>query len=106
VSGIQRPDQEAYFLPIARKARQVTDLPIILVGGFRSREVMERVLDEGTADFISLCRPLIREPDLPNRIRDGQAAATCISCNQCWPRAGELGISCHYQPKPEQEEDE
>jgi 2,4-dienoyl-CoA reductase-like NADH-dependent reductase (Old Yellow Enzyme family) len=104
-AGIRRPDQEAYFLPIARKARQVTDLPILLVGGLRSREVMERVLDEGTADFISLCRPLIREPDLPNRIRAGQAAATCISCNQCWPRAGELGISCHYRPEAEGEEE-
>jgi 2,4-dienoyl-CoA reductase-like NADH-dependent reductase (Old Yellow Enzyme family) len=105
VAGIRRPDQEAYFLPIARKARQVTDLPIILVGGFRSREVMERVLDEGTADFIAICRPLIREPDLPNRIRDGQAAATCISCNRCRPLPGELGISCHYHPESEQDKE-
>jgi 2,4-dienoyl-CoA reductase-like NADH-dependent reductase (Old Yellow Enzyme family) len=102
--GIRTPDQEAYFLPIARKARLVTDLPIILVGGFRSREVMERVLDEGSADFISLCRPLIREPDLPNRLQAGQDAATCISCNQCWPRPGEKGISCHYRPEQEQEQ--
>jgi 2,4-dienoyl-CoA reductase-like NADH-dependent reductase (Old Yellow Enzyme family) len=95
--GIRGQDQEAYFLPIARKARYVTDLPILLVGGMRSREVMERVLEEGSADVISLCRPLIREPDLPNRLRDGQREATCVSCNQCWPREGELGISCHYQ---------
>jgi len=103
--GIRQPDQEAYFLPIARKARQVTDLPIILVGGLRSREVMERVLDEGSADFISLSRPLIREPDLPSRLQAGQPAATCISCDRCWPRAGELGISCHYRPESEQEEE-
>ena len=106
--------QEAYFLPVARKARQVTDLPIILVGGMRSREVMEGVLDEGSADFVSLCRPLIREPDLPNRLRGesthgasrrgSQDAATCISCNQCWPREGELGISCHLRSEPEDEE--
>jgi 2,4-dienoyl-CoA reductase-like NADH-dependent reductase (Old Yellow Enzyme family) len=97
--GINSPNKEAYFLPIARKARYVTDLPIVLVGGLRSREVMERVLDEGAADFISLSRPLIREPDLPNRMRDGQGAATCISCSQCWPQEGELGISCHYSPQ-------
>ncbi len=97
-AGINSPDKEAYFLPIARRARYVTDLPIILVGGFRSREVMQSVLEESSAGFISLCRPLIREPDLPNRLRDGQKAATCISCNQCWPREGELGISCHHVP--------
>jgi 2,4-dienoyl-CoA reductase-like NADH-dependent reductase (Old Yellow Enzyme family) len=103
-TGINSPEKEAYFLPIARMARYVTDLPIILVGGLRSREVMDRILDEGSADFISLCRPLIREPDLPNRLREGQAAATCISCNQCWPREGELGISCHCVGQDEPEE--
>jgi 2,4-dienoyl-CoA reductase-like NADH-dependent reductase (Old Yellow Enzyme family) len=95
-SGIRTPEDQAYFLPIARQARYVTDLPIALVGGLRSRQVMDRVLDEGSANLISMCRPLIREPDLVNRLREGQPAATCISCNQCWPRRGELGISCHY----------
>jgi 2,4-dienoyl-CoA reductase-like NADH-dependent reductase (Old Yellow Enzyme family) len=96
-AGILRSDQEGYFLPIARKVRYVTDLPVILVGGLRSREKMEQILDEESADLVSLCRPLIREPDLPNRLRDGQGRATCISCNQCWPREGETGISCHYR---------
>ncbi len=95
--GIRRQEDEAYFLPVARQARHVTDLPIILVGGMRSKEVMESILKEGSADLISLCRPLIREPDLPNRIRNGQDKATCISCFQCWPKEGELGISCHYR---------
>lgn len=95
--GVRSREDEAYFLPIARQARYVTDLPIILVGGMRSKEGMEQILEEGMADMISLCRPLIREPDLPNRMRDGQDKATCISCNQCWPREGELGISCHYE---------
>ena len=104
--GILREDQEAYFLPIARKARDVTDLPIMLVGGLRSTEVMGRILDEGTADMVSLCRPLIREPDLPNRLRDGQDKATCISCNQCAPREGELGISCHYRWQETRDEEQ
>jgi 2,4-dienoyl-CoA reductase-like NADH-dependent reductase (Old Yellow Enzyme family) len=100
-TGIVRPDQEAYFSPLARQARQATDLPILLVGGIRSREVMERILDEGSADLISLSRPLIREPDLPNRMRNGQERAACISCGRCWPLAHELGISCHYVERVE-----
>jgi len=68
--------------------------------------VMERILDEGSADLISLSRPLIREPDLPNRIQGGQVKATCVSCNQCRPRDGELGISCHYAGVEESDDEE
>jgi len=92
---ILRPDDEAYFLPQARRAREATDLPIILVGGMRSLAVMESILEEGTADFISMSRPLIREPDLPNQWREGRTEpAACISCNNCWPGPGEYGIAC------------
>ena len=92
---ILRLEDEAYFLPQARRAREATDLPIILVGGMRSPAVMESILEEGTADFISICRPLIREPDLPNQWREGRTEpAACISCNNCWPGPGEYGIAC------------
>jgi 2,4-dienoyl-CoA reductase-like NADH-dependent reductase (Old Yellow Enzyme family) len=94
---ILRPDEEAYFLPQARKAREATDLPLMLVGGLRSKSVMERILEEGTADFISLCRPLIREPDLPRRFQEGQDKASCISCNRCWPPPGEYGVRCRAE---------
>jgi 2,4-dienoyl-CoA reductase-like NADH-dependent reductase (Old Yellow Enzyme family) len=94
---ILHPDEEAYFLPQARKAREATDLPLILVGGLRSKSVMERILEEGTADFISLCRPLIREPDLPRRLQEGQDKAACISCNRCWPPPGEYGVKCRAE---------
>jgi 2,4-dienoyl-CoA reductase-like NADH-dependent reductase (Old Yellow Enzyme family) len=81
---IRKPEQEAYFLPYAEKIKEaVGNVPIILVGGIRSVPVMEKIIGEGQADFISLCRPLIREPDLPNRIRDGKEKADCISCNGC-----------------------
>lgn len=83
--GIKKPEDEAYFLPWAREARKVTKLPIILVGGMRSPRVMESVLEEGAADFISLSRPLIRQPDLPGRLQAGESSE-CISCNKCLSR--------------------
>ena len=93
--GIRSPNDEAYFLPLARKAREVTQLPIILVGGIRSRSVMDQVLADGHANFISLCRPLISEPDLPNRLRLGlQEKSRCLSSNNCWPETIGEGIAC------------
>jgi len=93
--GILHEADEAYFLPLARKARGVTTLPILLVGGFRSRRIMEAVLSEGSADFISLSRPLICEPDLPNRFRlHLQERSRCISAGNCWPANPGDGIGC------------
>jgi len=93
--GIRSAADEAYFRPWAQKARKRTRLPIILVGGFRSQRVMEDVLSYDDADFISLCRPLICEPDLPERMRTGlQERSSCISANLCWAEQEGEGIAC------------
>ncbi len=82
--NILHEDDEAYFLQHAKKFKTVTDVPLILVGGLRSPWLMERILSEGDADMVSLCRPLIREPDLINQWKQGNwKKADCISCNGC-----------------------
>lgn len=93
--GASPAEREAPFLPWARRARTVSRLPIILVGFLRSRAAMEEVLASGAADFVSLCRPLICEPDLPQRFRAGlQDESSCISCERCWPdQEGEV-VEC------------
>lgn len=67
------------------------DVPLILVGGIRSPEVAERLLADGTADYFSMSRPLIREPDLVNRGQSGdRSPARCLSDNLCF-RPGMTG---------------
>lgn len=80
---IRRAERQSYFLEYA--CRVSLDIPLILVGGNRDIERLEMILERKEADFIALCRPLIREPDLPNRWRAGRgsSAAECISCNSC-----------------------
>ena len=48
-------------------------------------ERLEAIVRQGKVDFIALCRPLICEPDLPNRWLAGRGSSTaaCISCNSC-----------------------
>ncbi len=92
--AIRAAGDEAYFRAFARAARAVTSLSLMLVGGFRSRQVIDEVLDAGDADFISLCRPLITEPDFPRRLQQGQARSACISGNRCWPKEMVAGIAC------------
>ena len=87
---------EAYFLPAARAARQrLKRVPLILVGGIRTTDTMGRILAEGAADYISMARPFIREPDLPNRIIAGKRGLVdCVSCNVCMEHEGHDPLQC------------
>ncbi|MFX0145289.1 MAG: NADH:flavin oxidoreductase [Candidatus Hodarchaeota archaeon] len=84
-TDINSKEKEAYHLPYAKEIKKVINVPLILVGGIRSLDVIEKILKEESADFIGLCRPLIREPDLPNKWLKGIGKTTCecISCNGC-----------------------
>ena len=77
-------EEETYFLRGARAAD--VDIPVIVTGGNRTIDHMEALLRQNGIDFFGLSRPLIREPDLPNRwlASRGDASAECISCNRCF----------------------
>jgi len=93
--GIRNPSREAYFRPLVQLARTKTDLPLIIVGGMRSKAVMEKVLSSGDADFIAMCRPLINEPNFPNLLKAGeQEVSGCISSSNCWAETLGEGIAC------------
>ena len=95
--NIRETKDEAYFLPQAEAIRRAAPaVPLMLVGGVRSPEVIEQILEQGTADYFSMCRPLIREPSLPARWLSGdRQRAACISCLGCFGPAGRGdGIRC------------
>lgn len=86
---------EGYFVNEARALRQKVDCPVILVGGLRTVEFMESVVSDGAADFVSLGRPLIREPRLVADIRDGRRGIVdCTSCNICLMHEGVHPLRC------------
>ena len=85
VPGIRAGRDEAYFLPFAAALAERISAPVILVGGHRSVESMNQVLNTTKVECLSLSRPLMREPDLPNRWRRGdRAPSLCVSCNLCY----------------------
>ncbi|WP_373741756.1 NADH:flavin oxidoreductase/NADH oxidase family protein [Neisseria sp.] len=63
--------REAFFLDYAEKARAVSQVPLIITGGFRSEAAMNEALQSGHLDFIGIARPFALMPDLPNQIRQG-----------------------------------
>ena len=94
--GIATREQEAYNLPLAARIKGAVSCPVMVIGGFRTFEVVGGVIRRGEADYVSLARPLIREPHLPRRWEEGnEAKARCISCNGCFkPGLKEGGIYC------------
>jgi 2,4-dienoyl-CoA reductase-like NADH-dependent reductase (Old Yellow Enzyme family) len=94
--GIATEQREAYHREEAAVFRRHLKIPLILVGGIRSFELAERLVEEDLCDFISMSRPFIREPGLVNRWKSGdRSRAACKSDNLCFEpaRKGE-GIYC------------
>lgn len=85
VGRFDTPAKEAWYREAAKAVREHTKLPIMLVGGLRSFSVGEGLLAEGLIDFVSMSRPLLREPALLKRWAAGDLRkAECISCNKCF----------------------
>ncbi|MEN8188769.1 MAG: NADH:flavin oxidoreductase [Thermodesulfobacteriota bacterium] len=103
---INKPEKEAYHLGLAQEIKNVVSCPVMVVGGIRSYEVAENAVAEGGMDYISMARPLIREPDLPHRWQNGdRSPAKCISCNRCFmPGIKEGGIYCVAEKKEKNKE--
>ncbi|UCG79214.1 MAG: NADH:flavin oxidoreductase, partial [Nitrospirota bacterium] len=97
---ILKPEKEAYNLDLARQIKGAVSCPVGSVGGFRSYDVISKAIREDV-DYISVARPLIREPGLPLRWQNGDTSRTkCISCNKCFgPGLKEGGIYCVNEKK-------
>ena len=75
---------EAYFLNFAEILAEEVNVPVILVGGLRSIDTMQKILDTTKIELLSLSRPLLREPDLPDKFMNGTSTESkCVSCNAC-----------------------
>lgn len=97
---VKSADGEGYFLENARAVKAAVGCPVFCVGGWRSPERIGRALEE--LDAVSLARPLVRQPDLARRWRQGSAEpAACISCGGCFVTARQGQLECQQLMEPE-----
>lgn len=64
--------REAYFVDFALAMHDKVSIPLMVTGGFRRREAMERAISSGSADLVGLGRPLCVVTDAPARLLQGQ----------------------------------
>jgi 2,4-dienoyl-CoA reductase-like NADH-dependent reductase (Old Yellow Enzyme family) len=92
--------EEGYNVPAGRLLKPaVGDVRVMVVGGLRRLAHMEAVVQECAADFVSLCRPFVREPSLVRSFREGKTEmASCTSCNRCFALVGSnRPLRCTYK---------
>jgi 2,4-dienoyl-CoA reductase-like NADH-dependent reductase (Old Yellow Enzyme family) len=88
------PFQEAFLFEEARRIARAVPVPVALLGGVSSLDHVEAALAAGLA-FVQVGRATIRDPDLINRWRRGEARASdCDHCNRCVAAMDQGGVRC------------
>ena len=89
-------DRQVFYRQAAQDYKAHIKTPLMLVGGIRSLAVAEQLVEASQTDYIAMCRPLIREPNLIKRWQSGDTTqAACQSDNLCFTPALEgQGIYC------------
>ena len=86
VSGnfMNKPKDGPYFYSEAKQLSDILNIPVVLIGGIRDVETMEKILKESNIQYFGFGRPLLCEPDLIKRWENGERSKSkCIGCMGC-----------------------
>lgn len=90
-----------YNIEAARAIKAEVSIPVIVVGGIRERAVMDRILENGDGDYVSMCRPFILEPRFVRNLQnEKQSVARCNDCGYCMFGIFENPLRCYYGKVP------
>ncbi len=80
-----------FNVPEAAAIKKVTNVPVMVVGRIHDPELAEKILQAGQADMIVMGRPLLGDPELPNKAARGELhrIRRCISCENCFDSCAE-----------------
>ncbi|WP_312683388.1 NADPH-dependent 2,4-dienoyl-CoA reductase [Stenotrophomonas chelatiphaga] len=91
------------FAGVTAKLKPHVNVPLVATNRINMPDVAERILASGGADMVSLARPLLADPQWPNKARAGRPERinTCIACNQaCLDHVFENKLaSCLVNPR-------
>ena len=87
----------------ARAVKEKLSIPVIGVGKIMTPSLAREALAKGHCDLIGLSRPIISDPDFPNKAIQGREKSIrkCIGCNYCYRRVAfeQLSIRCAINPQ-------
>jgi len=90
------------WVDLCEMTKRVVRIPILASGKLGYPDMAEQVLQAGKADFISLCRYLLADPEWPNKVKEERAEdiVPCVGCHEgCIARVRKYRhISCAVNP--------
>lgn len=82
-------EAEGYFYRYGEEISKEVQIPIITVGGLSHIEKIEEILQNTNIQYFALARPLLAEPHLVRRWKEGdRSAVKCIRCSKCRTETG------------------
>lgn len=90
------PRREGFNLAYAREFRRKLSIPVICVGGFRTKAAMEAALRDDSCDMVSAGRPFLADPFFYRHLQRGEAGPRCLDCNACIGHLGSQPADCYH----------
>ena len=102
VPTVQSGVPHGAWAPWARAVREAVQVPVIASNRVNTAALADALVGEGFADFVSMARPLLADPQFVRRsqAQRGRAVNVCIACNQCIDQSiFDRRVSCSVNPR-------
>ena len=89
-----------FYYEIGKKLADILNIPVIVTGGARDLDNLNEILNNSKIEYFGIARPLICEPDLITRLKNGSTKKPkCVSCNTCLRNAINKSVECILNKK-------
>lgn len=88
-------------LRFAEEVKKLVKIPVITVGRYQDAKIIKKVIRDGQADIVAMCRPVIADPHISKKICDGKddTIRQCMGCNWCLEKLfNQVGLECPMNP--------
>jgi 2,4-dienoyl-CoA reductase (NADPH2) len=107
-SVITRDVPMGHWLSVAEAVKKVVNIPVMMAFRQFLPQIPEKAIASSRMDFWEMCRPMIADPELPQKVREGREdeIIPCIACNICFSRLYyHQPIMCSVRPSLGHEEE-
>ena len=99
---IEGVNYEGINLELSAKIKAAVKIPVLCTGGFQTGSFIRDAIDAKKCDAVTMARPLLANPDLPEILRRGEelsAKKRCTYCNKCLAHVLEDPLGCYEQSR-------